>query len=746
MIAWPRTTKGQWRKAGPPPLLVAGRRAIAGRLAEVLCVGLLLVMGVNLLTVTVRKSITNDEVVHIPAGYSYLVAGDFRPNNEHPPLAKLWAALPLLGLGLDEPPAVPAPNPSKRTLNYAEAFWEANAARFEAIAFWARVPMVALTLALGATIFAYARRLFGPRAAVLAVALFSVEPTVLAHGRVVQTDVPAALAYLAAFVALHAYAAAPTPRRAILLGLAGGAAFVTKVSLLVLAPVLVTALLALLWLAPRRGGRRRHIAAHAVVVALVVFVVINGAYGFRDQPLEASDVAWVAEQSPARSREILSGFQALSTVVPTYFLFGIYTVAMHNQDGHSAALLGMYSTQGWWYYFPVAFALKTTLPFLLLSVAALGWAVWRLAGKREGRWLALLVPFAAYLALAMTSHINIGIRHVLPAFPFLFILGGASLDRLLRSFPRRDKPRRARAAGVAAVPSLATLAVALAFCWMGLEAARAYPDYMPYMNQLARQHPRWWYLSDSNIEWGDDVRDLAHYLRARGETSVRAALSGGWGTLEHYGVEYLDAAAPPAARPPETPYIAIGASFLNGSTVPGAGGSGDPAAQQQRRNLFAEYRGRAPEALFGDSIYLYRAKAGVPPSSAPLPGGAFRANVGVANAPRTLRIGQTATVRVEIRNASDVPWPRRGSHDGPYEVHLGSRWLAGNGRDVVADDGRAVLPYDLHPGDEAELQLTITAPGQPGEYVLEIDLVQEGVAWFGERGSPPVRVRVRVEP
>ncbi|HEU4593555.1 MAG TPA: hypothetical protein VFS10_00200, partial [Pyrinomonadaceae bacterium] len=178
--------------------------------------------------------------------------------------------------------------------------------------------------------------------------------------------------------------------------------------------------------------------------------------------------------------------------------------------------------------------------------------------------------------------------YYLPAFPFLFIMGGALLDRLLAS---------ARARRAAALALLA---------WVGIEAVRAYPDQMPYMNQLAVGRPGWQLLSDSNVEWGDDNRGLAEYLRSRGETRVRAATLGGFVALRYYGVENLDLLAPNAAALPETRYVAVGASFLNGSTVPGALTSGAGPAEDPRLNLFDAYRRRTPEAVIGGSIYLFR--------------------------------------------------------------------------------------------------------------------------------------------
>ena len=106
------------------------------------------------------------------------------------------------------------------------------------------------------------------------------------------------------------------------------------------------------------------------------------------------------------------------------------------------------------------------------------------------------------------------------------------------------------------------------------------------------------------MEWGDDVQDLAAYLKSRGITRIRGALLGGWLSMSYLGVEYLNLFA--EGEPPETDYVAIGASFLNGSTVPFGGPNSGRDTDEQRANYFAAYRTRVPEAIFGRSIYLYR--------------------------------------------------------------------------------------------------------------------------------------------
>ena len=162
-------------------------------------------------------------------------------------------------------------------------------------------------------------------------------------------------------------------------------------------------------------------------------LVINAAYFFQHRPFVDADGEWIQNTFPAHSRAATLAVVTLSHhLVPVDFVLGIFFQFWHNGVGHSASLLGMYSQQGWWYYFPVAFALKTTIPFLLLSLASLAWGSYEWLKNRDRRFLWLLVPFAVYTIFVLFSHIDIGVRYYLPAYPFLFILSAALLDRLLK--------------------------------------------------------------------------------------------------------------------------------------------------------------------------------------------------------------------------------------------------------------------------------------------------------------------------
>jgi hypothetical protein len=118
-----------------------------------------------------------------------------------------------------------------------------------------------------------------------------------------------------------------------------------------------------------------------------------------------------------------------------------------------------------------------------------------------------------------------------------------------------------------------------------------------------------------------------------------------------------------------------------------------------------------------------------------LPDEEMRAEVGVANSPLTLRPGQRVTIEVSVKNVSTLVWQASDRSGSSLGLSLGNHWLDGNGEVVENDDGRTLLSTDLNPGQMARIPLTINVPVSSGTYLLEIDLLQEGVSWFGPKGS-----------
>lgn len=133
------------------------------------------------------------------------------------------------------------------------------------------------------------------------------------------------------------------------------------------------------------------------------------------------------------------------------------------------------------------------------------------------------------------------------------------------------------------------------------------------------------------------------------------------------------------------------------------------------------------------------------PKGAPLPDSAFKASINAINPPATIGAGQQATIQVKLKNNSTVAWPSVGDADGKYQIKLGNHWLDQNSKPVVIDDGRTPLSSDLQPGAEIELPLIVTAPAKPGDYILQLDIVQESVAWSQDKGNTTFKVKVTVK-
>jgi hypothetical protein len=161
--------------------------------------------------------------------------------------------------------------------------------------------------------------------------------------------------------------------------------------------------------------------------------------------------------------------------------------------------------------------------------------------------------------------------------------------------------------------------------------------------------------------------------------------------------------------------------------------------------LLAAGCGRKPAGDAGD-----KAAAPAPAKTpGPLPDSGFKAQLTLPDAPAKLRAGQKETVQVHIKNDSPVFWWARGGevnerNDNWFYIAAGNRWLKADGSLVTDMDGRYGISKDLKPGEETEVPLAVTAPKEPGEYILEVDLVQEQVAWFSDRGSPTARAKVTV--
>jgi hypothetical protein len=463
-----------------------------------------------------RESNIGDEPLELAAGYSYLKTGDFRMNPEHPPLAKIVEALPLLALH----PSLPLDSVSWTKADeagFGNQFFERNSHLIDKLLFSARLMPILLTACLGLAIALWTRSAFGPGAAILALVLYGFDPTVTAHGHYVKNDLPAALFCFLAAIAWCAFLTRPGLRRLAVAGVALGLALATKFSALFLLPAMVV-LYAVRWWQGQKGLSPRHgigslLAAGGLAAGVVylLYAAFAWSHGVRLGGIDARVCRELADRDQARSMARLVS-RGMPRVHP--FLEGLLVYVDHNTVGHQSYLLGMRSTEGWWYYFPVAFAVKTPAATLVLLALA-GLLLLGRIGRVRIRstcfpWFAAFVPAAVFGAFSMGSHLDIGIRHLLPAWPFLFILAAAAVTRARFRFR--------------------TAALALLTAGLAAESISICPHYTAFFNIFAggpANGPT--ILADSNIDWGQDAKNLAAWLQAHAVTQVCLDY---WGTAD----------------------------------------------------------------------------------------------------------------------------------------------------------------------------------------------------------------------
>jgi len=456
---------------------------------------LVLILAAQLTHVSRATSMTWDEGHHLYDGYNTWKNFDYRLNPEVPPLVKLISALPLLHANLYVPPNQEREEQTEAYLD-GRAFLLVNG--YDRILLPARMACMIFTLALALLLYAATSEIFGPLAALFALALFTFDPNFLAHGALVTTDVPCACLMLASIYAWYRYCKRPTALRLFLVALAIGLAVVAKFTGIFFWPMLL--LLAVGEAIQRRSLRLfgQRLAA-LLAVAAVAYVILWSFYGFRYAPAPngrdtnppfAEYLHKVPHAADAAHLELLAKHHLL----PEAYLFGLANTKI-TENADTSYFFGHVHRHGTWLYFPAAFLIKSTLPLLILLCLA-PFAGWRARWSNRAFDLTfLLLPVAVYLAIAMSSSMNIGHRHLLPIYPFLYILAAGGAIALYESNRRW------------AVPITALL------IWQVATSVYAAPGYMGYGNEAwggsDNVHK---YLSDANTDWGQQLKEVKAYI------------------------------------------------------------------------------------------------------------------------------------------------------------------------------------------------------------------------------------------
>ncbi|CAN5645676.1 phospholipid carrier-dependent glycosyltransferase [soil metagenome] len=594
----------------------------AGRIALVSCVALLASFYALGWFSVVTHSATIDEPLHASCAFLQTFHHDFRIDPEDPPLWKYWAMLPHHAESLRTPPSIDTPDPAadESTRAYLQGVgWLFQTEGNDGAAFInsSRAMMLIIGCGLGAVIVAWSWRLAGPVAAVVACVLFVFDPNFVAHAPLVKNDVSLSLVLFA--LAFAAWSVGNRARwwNVLLVAVLCGAAVTVKFSGVLAGPILALMLAARVllpgdWivLGRRLIGRPQRALAGAticVIAAVASFIITWASYGFQFEPTRPTgnllnlerqidelkqqnfyvshNHRWPGDDELRAMPDPLiaraARFAQDHRLLPQPWIYG-FLFTYRSTLMRPTFVLGERGNFGHWYYFPVAMLVKTPLATLAAMLATLA-LLTSSKLRRFPAWNAacIAIPVFVYGLSALTTNLNLGVRHVLPLYPFIYMAIGVMATRAQMIEPRWF----IRIAGV--------LTIALA-----IETLLAFPHYISFFSAPARPH-RLYLLSDSNFDWGQELTYVAEWQQRHPGTRLYLGYMGGVDP-EFYGIEYINIPGgfminPRWQWPPTAPgVVAISATLLQGVNCP-------PSCVK----FYEPFRARKPREMIGDTIYVF---------------------------------------------------------------------------------------------------------------------------------------------
>ena len=563
-----------------------------------------------------------DEVAHIPSGYSYVKYQDFRLNPEHPPLLKDLAGIPLQFLN------VTFPTDEKFWTTDANGQWEAGR-RFlyfpgndtEAIVFWSRFPIILIALALGFVIFKWAKELFGVKAGLLALTLYALDPNILGHNHYVTTDLGIAAFCVFAFYFFTKYLKNPNWKTIIFAGIFLGLAALAKYSSVLLFPIMgLSLILYALFRKEKLGfsflgsGKIKRFWLQKLYFYIATFIVILAIHGlligivyeFNLFKMPTEKIHQLIDtQLGGNTKQLVSPYlhkMADNSVLRPYsqYLIGFFMVFGRVAGGNTTYFFGEVTNQSFRAYFPMVFLIKEPLSILILLIfsIAIGLVMMlknNLPDFPKKIWLnvknylsgniaefSMLSFIALYAYISITGNLNIGFRHLFPILPFMYILIAKEAtvfgSRIAKNYRKYFWS-----------------IISILIFWLAAETAFAYPSYLAYFNQTVGGSKNGYkYVTDSNVDWGQDLKRLAKFVDDNNIQKIRVDYFGG-GDVKHYLGD--KATMWYSALGQEPGWYAISATFLQNSLYYKIT-EGTPDYEWLRE--------RTPTADIGGSILIYK--------------------------------------------------------------------------------------------------------------------------------------------
>lgn len=567
----------------------------------ILAVALFGALAFQLVFHAVRASVTVDEPPHILAGYRHLQCGDYGVNPEHPPMAKMLAAIPLQFRALNQPPWDCGSKMTSKpdSFTYGGRFLVENG--LDSVLLQTRLFVALLSLFLATMVFLAAREMFGCAAALVALALLVFEPSLIGHGSIVTTDMALSATAFAYIYALYRFCRKPSRLRFITVGLALGLMLAAKHSAVFFVGISFGLFIADAVLF-RQGESRplRLILRQTAVFAaffLVGLIVLWSFYGFRyfAIPSATSDSVSVADYIKQNGRpEMVESFSAKATqlISRTHVFPESYTLGMADViawGSRNTFIFDRSYPTGKWFYFPVAFAAKSGIALLVLLPLGFLLALFERTKRRE--MLFLLAAPLVFFIIASSSNFTTGVRHILPIYAFFIVAAAAGAVWLCgkyRSFPY--------------------ILIAL-LIFHALTAVRIAPNYLSFANDFWGGSDNTFHVfRDSNSDIGQSVKLMNEYLARE---NITDCWFNGWihpEIISHIqlcrpmpsNLRILSSREVIAPLPP----VIEGTVFISVNELPPRGDEYAPIAQSE------------PIALIGGSILVYRGRFLIPVAAA----------------------------------------------------------------------------------------------------------------------------------
>lgn len=600
---------------------------------DIIAVIILTVMFLLMLSSVWNDSATMDELAHIPAGFSYITQFDYRLNPEHPPLLKDLAGLSALVFAR---PYFSTDTPFWRNdvngqWDQGREFLYESGNDADQIIFWSRLPLIILTLVFEWLFFCWTKKRFGALTALFSLVFFAFSPTILTHGRFVTTDVGAALGFFIGITAFIRFLEIPTWRNAALSGLAFGLAQLLKFSLILLIPIygilFLAAVLAPINLHWHERWQRAlklliKISGIGIMgIALTWLVYMPHVWNYpQERQLRNANLILTSYPIKAFAKLDLALIQNKFTRPLGQYLLGFLMVSQRAGGGNTGYFLGAVSASGSRIYFPLLYLLKEPLAFHILTLIAILFTIRKIRRTKLNSfsqklnsvrlWIienfvefSSLVFILVYWTSSIVSPLNIGIRHVLPTFPFIYLLVSRQISEwilprnLLQPETWRDILKNLYYIYIKAVPKFFIITVLI--LWLIFDTIKIYPNFMSYYNWLAGGSENGYKIAvDSNYDWGQDLRRLRDYLKKNKIDKIALDYFGG-GNPRYY----LGNKVEPwwSSKGPAHEWFAISATFRQG-----AFGTPVPGFVRRPEDSYQWLKEYEPVARAGYSIFIYK--------------------------------------------------------------------------------------------------------------------------------------------